>query len=253
MSLALGLIPPLYAGEGLNQLIKSPLPWQTSLQNILLSDPHPRDIIWVFDPVGGAGKSTFAKYYVWKELDQIMSWDSQRDLFHARRMGKDKRIVFFEFTRSIPKYVDQQQIYSTLETLKNGLMFSGKYESGDLVTAKPHIVVFSNSLPKNPSLLSQDLWVVYRIGSRSQTLIHMSANDCNKYIQHYHYWQCEQWAQRNPKQFRSTFKSDVDIVYARPPKDLTFFYESWFLTEDDKPSKETYNPLDVIYTFNLPD
>ena len=36
-------------------------PWQILLEKLLTEDPHDRNIIWVYGPKGGEGKSTFAK------------------------------------------------------------------------------------------------------------------------------------------------------------------------------------------------
>jgi hypothetical protein len=94
-------------------------------------------------------------------------------------MNKDKDIVFFDFTRSTPKFVDYNQLFSTIETIKNGLMFSGKYESNDVITAIPNVICMSNFLPPQPSLLSIDRWSISRIGGESKTLRTMSPKECN--------------------------------------------------------------------------
>jgi len=144
-----------------------------------------REILWIFDPIGNTGKSKYTKYQVFKQNAHVLSWDNQRDLFYARKANQRKRTVFFDFTRSTPKFVDPNEVFSTIETIKNGLMFSGKYESGDVITSIPHIICMSNFLPSNPGLLSQDRWMLFRIGSQSKTLYKMSAREANDFIKDY--------------------------------------------------------------------
>jgi len=154
---------------------------------MLKQPPHDRHINWLFDPFGNTGKSTYAKYYVFKKSAQILSWagSNQKNLFYARKINQHKPIIFFDFTRSIPYFVDQNELYSSIESIKNGLLFSAKYESGDVVIGKPHIVIFSNILPTNPSAISIDRWNIYRIGNKSKTLIPMDFYQCNDFIRDY--------------------------------------------------------------------
>lgn len=47
--------------------------------------------------------------------------------------------------------------YASVEAIKDGLCFSGKYEGGTRLFARPHIVVFSNWYP-DITKLSIDRW-----------------------------------------------------------------------------------------------
>ena len=47
--------------SGMSSLPDDLRPWQVVLEKHLLQEPHDRNIIWVFGPEGGEGKSTFAK------------------------------------------------------------------------------------------------------------------------------------------------------------------------------------------------
>lgn len=114
----------------------------------------------------------------------MLSWagPSSRDISYARKQNQRKNIVFFDFTRSVPKFVDPNEVFSNIEQLKNGLLFSAKYESDDLITATPHIVCLSNYLPPNPSLISLDRWTLYRIGNQTKNLIPMDSQQANDFI-----------------------------------------------------------------------
>lgn len=187
------LIPPIYLGEDLTVINSHSFQWQKELLSILEQDPHPRHIIWIFDPIykGGNGKSTFAKYLVFHEEAQVLSWDLGRDPFYARKVQKHKRIVFFDFTRSCPKFVKFNDLFSSIEQIKNGMMFAGKYDSSDFTTAIPHVICFSNYLPPAPGAISIDRWLIFRIGNTTKKLIPMDQAQCNQFILDYAHFECQ--------------------------------------------------------------
>lgn len=47
--------------------------------------------------------------------------------------------------------------YASVETIKDGLVFSGKYEGGTRLYARPHVIIFANWLP-DMTKLSLDRW-----------------------------------------------------------------------------------------------
>lgn len=189
--MGLGAFPPVYTGEDLNIIRTNPYPWPSKIQEILESKPDKRNILWVFDGQGKNGKSDFAKLQVLRQKALLLSWDGARDIFYARKMEPHKSTILFDFTRSIPKYVDIHELFSAIESLKNGLLFSSKYESGQLVTPSPHIIIFSNWLPPNPRQLSRDRWKIVRIGNTSKDLIEMDAKQCNDFILDFKYFEIE--------------------------------------------------------------
>nr|KAG5709282.1 hypothetical protein BaRGS_018034 [Batillaria attramentaria] len=64
-----------------------------------------------------------------------------------------ERIVIFNLTRSQEDHIN----YEIIESIKNVIIFSPKYESGMKIFEPPHVVVFANFSP-NLSKLSQDRW-----------------------------------------------------------------------------------------------
>ena len=96
---------------------------------------------------GGAGKSLFVKKYLYENKAILLSWDPSRDVLHARAENMDKKIVFFDFTRSKPGRVDISECMSAVESIKNGAFLSPKYASKQMVGSIPHIVIFANWIP----------------------------------------------------------------------------------------------------------
>lgn len=92
----------------------------------------------------------------------------------------------------MPKFVDTDELFSCIESIKNGLLFAAKYESIDVVTGKPHIVCLSNYLPVDPSAISLDLWKIFRIGGEYKALIPMDKEQANHFISDYFKFEKEQ-------------------------------------------------------------
>jgi hypothetical protein len=118
--------------------------WQASLNAILLHEPDPRSIIFVIDRTGNQGKSWFARYYCdLHENSQIIVPGKKADMAYI--VNEENRVFFLDCPRS--KQGDFIQ-YDFLEELKNGYVFSGKYESRCKILKTPHVIVLMNEEPE---------------------------------------------------------------------------------------------------------
>lgn len=118
--------------------------WQSNLNSILLHEPDNREIIFIVDKIGDKGKSWFARYYCdLHENAQIIVPGKKADM--AYTINEENRVFFLDCPRS--KQGDFIQ-YDFLEELKNGYVFSGKYESRNKVLKTPHVVVLMNEDPE---------------------------------------------------------------------------------------------------------
>ena len=125
-------------------------PWQNDLLEEVLLPADDRKIIWYFDPLGGLGKSTMAKYLCGNH-DAIMVGGTKKDILYAY---DNQEIVLFDLSRTAEGRVS----YSAMEDIKNGLFFSSKYTSKMVVrNNNAHVIVFANWLP-DLDALSRDRW-----------------------------------------------------------------------------------------------
>lgn len=124
--------------------------WQSKLVQELRRKANARKIKWYVDTKGGCGKTTFAKWLLSKGDCAYFTNGKTADISHAYN---GERCVVFDFTRSIEGAVN----YGVIEAIKNGIVFSSKYNSGTKVHAVPHVVCFSNFDPDR-SKLSEDRW-----------------------------------------------------------------------------------------------
>lgn len=133
-------------------------PWQTEMDTILKGDVDDRKVYWLFEPEGGVGKTAYSKYLA-EHRGCLVLGGKSADIKHGiatwLQRGRKLPIVVFHFTRTVEDYVS----YEAIEAVKDGIFFSGKYESGMVIFNPPHILCFANFYPQT-SKLSVDRWKV---------------------------------------------------------------------------------------------
>jgi len=133
--------------------------WQSQLYESLRRKPDRRTIIFNVDHSGDTGKSWFCDYYrqLHPEETQILTPGKYQDM--ALALETSIKVLFLDCPRS--KQGDFIQ-YDFLENVKNGRIFSGKYESGMKYLNPVHVVVMMNEEP-DMNKLSIDRYVVVNI------------------------------------------------------------------------------------------
>lgn len=138
-------------------LVEEPYGWQLDVIDILKTKPDKRTIFWFWETKGGVGKSSLAKYLAVKYQANIISGKSQ-DIFNAVKNAKSRKLFIIDVPRSAQDFIN----YGAIEQVKNGLLYSGKYEGGQVVFNCPHVIVFANERP-DFSKMSKDRWDVREI------------------------------------------------------------------------------------------
>ncbi len=121
-----------------------------------------RLIHWYVDERGGMGKTTYAKHLLLSYPDAVcyITGGAAKDIAYTiatfvNDKAKDLRVVLFDF----PRCVDGHVSYMAMEQIKNGLVFSPKYESTTVVFNQPLVIVLANWGPDREKM-SQDRWRV---------------------------------------------------------------------------------------------
>lgn len=138
--------------------------WQTSVCKLIDEEPDDRTINWIYDKYGNAGKTVFAKYLHVKKECIIATGGGNKDIACLisilQKEGRDlnkKTSFIFNFPRS-----SEGVSYKAIESVKDGLMTSVKYETSTLCFNNPHVWIFSNELP-DLKKLSVDRWRLFII------------------------------------------------------------------------------------------
>lgn len=142
--------------------------WQQRLVDLLSGEPDDRTVHWYWDRVGGVGKTALAKYLIVKpEYNAVYMNGKGADIkffltthFAKQDTNKDNLICIWDLSRTSEDFIP----YGSIEALKNGLFFSGKYESTMAVFNSPHVVVFAN-YPPDQDKLSSDRWHIVELQS----------------------------------------------------------------------------------------
>lgn len=118
-----------------------------------------RKIIWLWEALGGWGKSFVVKYLI-DNCGAIMlsgaSSDAINGIFsYIKETNTVPPIIIFDIPRCNQGHIS----YNAIEQIKNGCIFNSKYETGMLRFDTPHIIVFANEEPEY-SKLSRDRWDV---------------------------------------------------------------------------------------------
>lgn len=144
------------------KLITEFLPWHKQVLDIIKSEPDFRTIYWFWEPIGNIQKTAIAKYICAKYNAIVVSGKStdckNAILQYFNTKEKYPEIIIFDIPR-----VNQNHIsYEALESIKNGLFYSGKYEGGMCIFNCPHVICFANEEP-DIEVLSKDRWHIIRI------------------------------------------------------------------------------------------
>lgn len=128
-------------------------PWQKEAERIMLGEPDDRTVFWIWDSQGNMGKTAFCKYMIVKHGASVIGNGKSADISYA--LKDDPKIVLLNLTRTVEGTVN----YAAIESIKDGLIFSGKYESRMKVFNPPHVFVFANFAPVIENM-SEDRWEI---------------------------------------------------------------------------------------------
>lgn len=119
-------------------------PWQKELLDLLAQKADDRTINWYVDYTGGAGKSTVVRTVCGLGIPcQGVSLSGKiADMAYAYN---NEPVVFFDVSRTMAEHMDH--LIDMAERLKNGQIFSTKYESRMKFFPSPHVVFFANVDP----------------------------------------------------------------------------------------------------------
>ncbi|AUM61948.1 Rep [uncultured virus] len=117
-----------------------PRKWQQKILDIIQTEPNSRTINIVYDPEGGKGKTYLCKYLTANHGAFYTSPAKGADIMHSYN---NQKIILYD----IPRCIDEQYVnWGCIEKLKDGIYFSGKYNSGTKYRKEnAHVFIFTNS------------------------------------------------------------------------------------------------------------
>lgn len=139
--------------------VYEPYGWQLKVMDIVKEEPDERTIYWFWERNGNCGKTHLCKYLAHTRNALLLGGGKASDMFHAINKYDDKReLILINIPRDKLDYIN----YGAIEQIKDGAIFSGKYDSCSLIFNCPHLFIFANEEPDR-TRLSRDRWRVYNI------------------------------------------------------------------------------------------
>ena len=135
--------------------------WQTQLVELLSQEPDPRKIHFLVDKKGNGGKTYICDFLEsTQEKVQVMKPGKVPDMSYE--YDEDTKCLIIDVPRS--KMDKFEYMYSFLESVKDGRLFSPKYEPVTKRFKTPHLVVMMNEEPDYLTL-SEDRYDVIEINT----------------------------------------------------------------------------------------
>lgn len=136
-------------------------PWQEEVIDIADTCTSTRTIYWIYESTGNVGKSFVAKYLCLRPTTVICE-GKKGDIFQQVNAliesNNQPKLIIVDCPRTCLDFVS----YQAIECLKNGLLYSGKYEGGRCIFPSPTVICFANERPKI-SKMSLDRWKIFCI------------------------------------------------------------------------------------------
>lgn len=135
--------------------------WQVKILGDVKEKPDPRMVYWYWSESGGIGK-TFLCKHLCLTYNCILVGGKKGDILYAVSKWIEEKGSLDILIINLPRSEGNRCSYSSIESVKDGLFFSTKYESTMCFLNPPHILVFANSPPET-SKLSADRWIVTKL------------------------------------------------------------------------------------------
>lgn len=130
--------------------------WQKKIRDECLKKPNDRTINWIWEEKGNRGKTQFCKYMAINHKAIILGNGAFKDI--AQALPNHPKIILFNITRDL----EERFNYSAVEAIKDGIIFSGKYESKTKIFNSPHVYIFANFKPRLDAM-SEDRWNIIKL------------------------------------------------------------------------------------------
>lgn len=112
-------------------------PWQEKVKELVEGPVDDRKIFWYWESTGNVGKSWMGTYLLRNHNATVISNGKTADIAYLLNAPT---LVVFDISREGIEHVN----YGVMENIKDGRIFSPKYESTIKFFEKPHLIVFAN-------------------------------------------------------------------------------------------------------------
>lgn len=137
-------------------------PYQKNIVDEIQQDPQERVLNWLYDPVGGTGKTKLVKYLAYHHKVPPLTYGTAKNILQIVFDLPTSKAYCFNLTRAKPKDLGAQDLYAVLEQIKDGLVVSTMYKGGTKIFDPPHVWIFANHKPSMKHM-SKDRWKIWTV------------------------------------------------------------------------------------------
>lgn len=130
--------------------------WQRVAYQKLIGQDN-RKVLWVWSVEGNVGKSTLGLWIVAQQKGFMCNSGKHSDIIFAFQKETYKFVVM-----DLSREQEERAPYAVMEGLKNGFLFSSKYDSGMCFFTPVKLIVFANFEPDRTKM-SEDRWDVMQV------------------------------------------------------------------------------------------
>lgn len=136
--------------------------WQNDIINNLSFRPSKRQINWYWDFIGNTGKSFLCKYLCLTYPGVVIADGKKDNIFNQVNNCLLHKVIPKLIILDIPRTNIDYINYGVIEKLKDGCIYSGKYEGAVCIFPHPFVYIFANEKPEK-NKISQDRWNIVNI------------------------------------------------------------------------------------------
>jgi len=139
-------------------------PWQKHVVDLVREKPDDRHINWVCNTEGCSGKTQLAKFMSHDEkCDGVgLKNGHANDLNNLIYKNQGRNCYMFDLPRTKPGSFHSSDVYSIIESLKDGRLINTKFETHIIEMKPPHVWVFANHLPDKYAL-THDRLIIWQV------------------------------------------------------------------------------------------
>lgn len=150
------------------QLIEPDRDWEITIIDAISKPPDNRTVYWVWSDIGDVGKSQFCRYLAAKH--HALFFDEGRKCDIMLTIKENDMDASSLVTIDIPRAKGDEVCYKSIESIKNGIIFSPKYESGHKIFPFQHVLVFANRPPR-AGQMSHDRYRIMKLDHMGELVI----------------------------------------------------------------------------------
>lgn len=141
-------------------------PVQQFCYQLVMGPVSKKKVHWIYDQEGQCGKTDFAKYMAYHHKSVYLPYATTQNIINIVAEAGPNKVYIFNLTRSKPKDISGDDLYSAMESVSDGFVVNTKWKAKSILFNPPHVLVFANCLPKMDAL-SKGRFIIHEVKNKA--------------------------------------------------------------------------------------